>query len=393
MERSEEQYLEGIRAAEAYVDLLLDNAADAIITSGTDSVIKSFNSAACRIFGYEPEQVIGQRLEMLMPETEAHHHHRYVDHHLDGGKPKIIGIGRELLAKHNDGTIFPIYLSIAKMTFEGETRFVGIIRDMTELRTAEAEQTKLSEKLAAHNAELQQFVYIASHDLKEPLRKIIAFGDLLEKSLGESLEEKPRFYLDRITSAAERMETLIDALLNLSRVHTRSQELKETDLNTLLSEVIADLELRIRETGAAITFGALPILRADPSQMRQVFQNLILNAIKFQAPGNKPIVEIKSERKVDRLTYGWGVSHEITVTDNGVGFDMANADKIFEPFRRLFGKSEYPGSGIGLSIVRRIVQRHGGSISVTSKPNEGSAFVIILPEKQDVQLGMTDHEK
>lgn len=138
MENEEQDDLEGIRAAEAYVDLLLDNAADAIIPSGTDSVIKSFNSAACRIFGYEPEQVIGQRLEILMPDKEARQHHQYVDHHLDGGKPKIIGIGRELLAKHNDGRIFPIYLSIAKMTFEGEIRFVGIIRDMTELRTAEA---------------------------------------------------------------------------------------------------------------------------------------------------------------------------------------------------------------------------------------------------------------
>lgn len=330
---------------------------------------------------------------MLMPDKEARHHHQYVDHHLDGGKPKIIGIGRELLAKHSDGRIFPIYLSIAKMTFEGEIRFVGIIRDMTELRTAEAEQKLLSEKLAAHNAELEQFVYIASHDLKEPLRKIVAFGDMLEESLGPEIEDKPRLYLERITSAAHRMQTLIDALLNLSRVHTRSQELEEVDLNKLLSEVIMDLELRIRETEAEITYDDLPKLRADPSQMRQVFQNLILNSIKFQAPGNKPIIAISSEQKVDRLTYGWGISYEITVKDNGIGFEMTNANKIFEPFRRLCGQSEYPGSGIGLSIVRRIIQRHGGSITATSAPEKGSTFRIVLPEQQDVQLGITDHEK
>lgn len=178
---------------------------------------------------------------------------------------------------------------------------------------------------------------------------------MLEENLGPEIEDKPRLYLERITSAAHRMQTLIDALLNLSRVHTRSQELEEVDLNKLLSEAMMDLELRIRETEAEITHDELPKLRTDPSQMRQVFQNLILNSIKYQVPGNKPIIVISSEQKVDRLTYGWGISYEISVKDNGIGFEMTNANKIFEPFRRLCGQSEYPGSGIGLSIVRRIM--------------------------------------
>ena len=370
-----------IESAEQYVKVLLDSAADAIITSDTHGIIHSFNASACTMFGYTAEEVIGKNLSMLMPKQDAKNHDGYLRHYVDGGEAKIIGIGRDLLAQRTDKTIFPIYLSIAEMKFEGETRFVGIIRDISEISRANDIMKAQEEKLNTHIDELQQFVYVASHDLQEPLRKMMAFGDRLQARIGDDLDEKSTLYLDRMLDAAERMQILIKDLLGLSRVHTLGNKFARVSLTTVVAEVISDLEILIQESKAIIEVDELPTIAADATQMRQLFQNLITNAIKFRLPEAQPIIKINSEDTELGGKFGKKRSCEITVSDNGIGFEQAYAEKIFKPFQRLNGKSEYPGSGIGLAICSAIVKRHNGQISVKSELEQGTKFTIRLPYK------------
>lgn len=376
---SDSQAIAGIKAAEQYVSLLLDSAADAIITSGPDSIIRSFNASACKMFGYTPDEVIGKPLSILMPPHDASRHDQYVDNYMGGGSAKIIGIGRDLSAIKKNKDTFPIYLSIAEMKFEKEIRFVGIIRDLSALRQAQDTMKAQAEKLKAHNTELQQFVYVASHDLQEPLRKILAFGDRLKSVLGDTLDERGALYLERMLGSADRMKTLINDLLGLSRVHTLGNTFEKISLAAILQDVLSDLEILINETHATIHVGEMPIIAADPSQMRQLFQNLISNAIKFQEKNVLPVIKITA----DLLTAGgsFGVVHKcrIEVADNGIGMEQIYEHKIFEPFQRLHGRGEFPGSGIGLAICHSIVRRHNGSIWVESAPGKGATFKIELP--------------
>lgn len=368
-----------IEVAEMYVNTLLDNAADAIITSGPDAIITSFNACACRMFGYEAQEVIGKNLSVLMPAQEASSHDRYVDNYVGGGNAKIIGIGRDLIALHKDSRQFPIYLSIAEMEFNGETRFVGIIRDLSEIRRAEELMEAQTAKLNSHVRELEQFVYIASHDLQEPLRKITAFGNRLGGKLEGKLDEQTSVYLDRMLSSAERMQVLIRDLLGLSRVHTQAGAFEKVDIGAVLKDVLSDLEIMIAETGASIEVREMPAIDADKTQMRQLFQNLIINAMKFHKENVVPKILIKATDVIGRSYFGGVKKCFIEVVDNGIGMEDKYADKIFQPFQRLHGRSEYPGSGIGLAVCFSIVERHNGTIKVNNKIEGGTSFEITVP--------------
>jgi light-regulated signal transduction histidine kinase (bacteriophytochrome) len=231
-------------------------------------------------------------------------------------------------------------------------------------------------KLEQSNQALQDFASIASHDLQEPLRKVSAFGNMLKQKCGGSLEDDGRDYLERILNANQRMQSLLTGLLDYSRVTTKVEPFKEVDLSDLISEVLSDLEVRIVRTGGEIHVGDLPVISADPTQMRQLFQNLIGNALKFHKPGEKPMVQVRSVSKTDS-------GCQIVVEDSGIGFDEQYRKRIFAPFQRLHGRSEYEGTGMGLAICKKIVERHGGSITARSKPGQGSTFVITLPVKRD----------
>jgi light-regulated signal transduction histidine kinase (bacteriophytochrome) len=235
-------------------------------------------------------------------------------------------------------------------------------------------------ELERSNKDLQDFASVASHDLQEPLRKIIAFGSRLETHLGVSLDEKGRDYLDRIRNAAERMSSLNESLLQLSRVRSRARSAQPVELQSVLSGVIVDLEERITTTGASIRSGTLPVIWADQNQMRQLFQNLISNALKFRKKDLSPVVEITCRSLGND---NW----EIIFQDNGMGFEQRFAEQIFRPFQRLHGRSEFEGNGIGLTIVEKIVARHGGTISAHSQPGVGSKFTVTLPEKSKEQGG------
>jgi two-component system sensor kinase FixL len=260
---------------------------------------------------------------------------------------------------------------------------VGISSDISARKEDEQKLVAFSAALERSNAELQNFASVASHDLQEPLRKIQAFGDRLKAKCSDALGEQGRDYLARMQNAAGRMQTLIQDLLKLSRVTSRAQPFERCDLAEILSQVLNDLEVAIEQKGAKIEAGPLPTIDADPVQMRQLFQNLVANALKFQRPGEKPEVSISARilESRERLATGEQVC-QIHVTDNGIGFDAQFAEQIFVVFQRLHTREEYEGTGIGLAVCRKITDRHSGSIVAKSEPGQGATFVITLPVHQ-----------
>ena len=248
-------------------------------------------------------------------------------------------------------------------------------RDELEARVEErtAELRLANAQLQRSNHELQDFAYVASHDLQEPLRKIQAFGDRLHAKCGEALSEPGRDYLERMQNAARRMQTLINDLLTFSRVTTKAEPFVAVDLARVVREVVSDLEVRLEQTGGRVEMGDLPTIDADPTQMRQLFQNLIGNALKFHRQEEAPIVRVSGQSRSGPAGAPTGNAPgpalcQITVADNGIGFDEKYLDRIFHVFQRLHGRSAYEGTGVGLAVCRKIVERHGGSITARSTP-------------------------
>ena len=250
-------------------------------------------------------------------------------------------------------------------------------------KLAQEQLERVAAQLEASNRELQQFASVASHDLQEPLRKIVVFGDRLRTKFSGGLGEQGQDYLERMMNAAERMQTLINDLLEFSRVVTRARPFVPVEIGQVVREVMGDLEVLIESKGAVIDIGPMPTISADPTQMRQMFQNLLANAMKFQGEGAVAQVVIRAESAPCAGRPGW----RITVRDNGIGFEQHHAERIFAPFQRLHGRSEFGGSGIGLAIVRRIVERHGGTITAQSAPGQGATFNIVIPAEIGSPVG------
>lgn len=262
-----------------------------------------------------------------------------------------------------------------------------VIYDITEIKIAQKDLESKVEELNRSNQDLEQFAYVASHDLQEPLRKIRAFGDRLQNKYSNEISEAGLDYIKRMQSASERMQTLIDDLLTFSRVTRTGEGFIEVDLHEQIQKILEDLELAIEKKNATIDIIVNHKIEAVPGQIRQLFQNLISNAIKFTRENVAPVIEIKSE-----ILRGESIAYSnlnpdkdycfITVKDNGIGFDEQYADKIFELFQRLHTRTEYQGTGIGLAVCKKIVEKHNGQIHVTSKPDEGTVFTLIFPLAQ-----------
>ena len=253
-----------------------------------------------------------------------------------------------------------------------------LMREIARRREAEAKLQDFAARLERSNSELQDFAAVASHDLQEPLRKVQAFGDRLKAKSGDALDEAGRDYLERMMNAAGRMQTLINDLLTYSRVAAQAQPFVPVNLRDIADGVLSDLETRVETTNARVEIGELGTIDADPTQMRQLLQNLIGNALKFNRPDVAPVVKI-SGRVLDDNENSADAIYRLTVEDNGIGFDNKNADKIFMVFQRLHGRNEYEGTGIGLAVVRKIVERHGGTITARSNPESGATFTVDLP--------------
>lgn len=284
-------------------------------------------------------------------------------------------------------------------------KMIGTAQDITEAQIAQQQLVERTHALETSNAELQRFAYVASHDLQEPLRKIMTFTSLIEKEMNGAITEKGTVYMQKIMQSSGRMQQLIDDILTFSSLRTTKDAFGPTDLNVVFSQVLSDIEVSIESTGAIITATPMPVIEAIPTQIGQLFQNLISNALKFRREGVPPVVSLSSDivgiedvpnynlldentMALRGQTYNWSREQfaRIVIQDNGIGFEESYAEKIFEIFQRLHSSKTFEGTGIGLAICKKIVDNHHGVISATSKRNEGASFVIFLPVSQKTYL-------
>lgn len=257
---------------------------------------------------------------------------------------------------------------------------IATYHDITEIENHAKALQAHAQRLEISNRELQEFAYVASHDLQEPLRKIEAFSDRLIRKYGAALPEDGQMFIDRMQNAAGRMRQLITALLSYSRVSAKAHQFVQVDLNLALKEVLSDLQIRIEDVNGTIRAGALPTIEADPTQIRQLLQNLISNSLKFRKAGVAPVIDISASIRASALLIEYPEGEVVlTLHDNGIGFDNAYKEQIFKIFQRLHGRMEYEGTGIGLATCRKIADRHDGTIDADGRPGEGTLFTVVLP--------------
>jgi len=358
----------------------VESAGEAILMTGVDGTIQYVNPAFTKMTGYTAEEAIGKTPRLL---KSGRHTRAFYDQLWNTIRGGAVWSG-ELINRRKDGTLFMVTMTIAPvLSPSGVTEgFVAVHDDVTERRRSKTELERRARELELINAELEQFAYVASHDLQEPLRKIQAFGSKLVSQYAAVVDERGHDYIMRMQSAASRMQRLIGDLLAFSRVAWRTPlQSTKVDLNAVVNDAIANLSERVDQTGARFEIGKLPTVDANPVQMGQLLQNLIGNSLKYRHPDRAPVICI-SAHLADAVKEPPGSARrhwEIRIADNGIGFEPQYAEKIFEVFQRLHGRDEYEGTGIGLAICRKIIQKHGGTISACSLPGEGSTFTVTLP--------------
>ncbi len=365
-----------LRQAERHFQSWFEDAPVACHETDRDGNIVFVNHLECELFGFTAAEMVGRPFWDFMP-AEDRERSRSVRMQRIADEGPLPALEREY--KRRDGA--SVIMEVHQRRIHDEAgQPVGMrtfLLDITERKRAEAALMEQADKLARSNAELEQFAYVASHDLQEPLRKIQAFGDRLKTKYQAGLGTEGIDYLSRMQNAAARMQVLIQDLLSLSRVASNSKPFTPVDLNDVVRTVVSDLDMRINDAGGRVELGALPLISGDRGQMAQLFQNLIGNGIKFRQPGRAPGVKVSAEFLTARQD-GANV-WQIVVEDNGIGFDEKYSERIFQIFQRLHGRSEYEGTGIGLAICRKIVDRHSGSITANSTPGAGAKFIITLP--------------
>lgn len=359
-----------LASKEARWRAVLDTAMDGIVVVDAAQKIVSFNPAASRLFGHELEEALGMPLEMLVPQSARGGHASMVERYgaEPTPKPRLMGGGRTLHGVRRDGSEFPIEVSISSVLVEGQQFYTVIVRDITErLRTHDT--------LLRSNIELQQFAFVASHDMRTPLRSILGFLSILAKSHSSRLEPRGLDLLARASRAAEQLDHLTVDLLAYARLERERRSEDPVHLEEVLATCRLLLTSEIEATNARIESGPLPIIIGSAPEVSQLLQNLIGNAIKYRAAGRDPVVKICCVRK------GRDAWH-LTVTDNGIGIEPQYKDQVFQIFKRLHTHEAIQGSGIGLAVCRKIVERHGGRIWVESVPGMGSTFHFTLHDSK-----------
>lgn len=340
-----------------------------------DGLIVYVNQGAETLFGYTREEMLGQRLELLVPERFREQH--AADRERYAREPKMRPMGAlEISARRKNGSEFFADVKLSPVRIGPRLLVIAIVRDMTERREYERRLVALQRGLEERNRELEQFAFVASHDLQEPLRKIVAFGDRLAKKLEGTLDAQGVDYLARMTGAARRMQTLIDDLLAYSRLTTKAVPFARVDLDAVLRTTLLDLEFAIERSKGSVEAGPLGVIDGDPQQLRQLLLNLVGNALKYRRDDVPPRVTVAARRV---LGADGGEYVVLSVADNGIGFDPKHVERIFVLFERLHGRSSYEGTGIGLAIAKKICERHGGSITATGAPGAGATFTVTLP--------------
>jgi PAS domain S-box-containing protein len=350
---------------------LLESTPDPMVIVDGSGQIAVVNAQAERLFGQGREELVGRSVDGLVPERyrTAHEDHRGRFFAAPTARP--MGAGLELYARHADGYEIPVEISLSPLQTTEGTLVSAAIRDITERKRTEQALLSSREELARSNAELEQFASVASHDLSQPLRSVSGFVELLARRYQGKLDAEGESYLRSVLEGVERMQRLIQDLLRYSRAGQMERNGQPVDSRELVAEVLASLDGAIRDADAEVELGELPRVVADPSGLSQVFQNLISNAFKFRS-SQPPRVEVRAEREAE----GWRFS----VADNGIGVERRHAERIFEMFERLHRTDEYDGTGIGLAICQRIVERRGGRIWCEPRASGGTVFSFTVPD-------------
>lgn len=358
----------------AHLKSALDEAAIVAITDKF-GVITYANNKFCAISKYPIEELIGKNHRIINSQYHTKDFFEKMWSTISKGK---VWEG-EIRNRAKDGSLYWVHTTIVPFLDSLGTpeQYVSVRYDITERKLAEEQLKVYAKKLEISNKELQDFASVAAHDLQEPLRKIQAFSERLTSKAKNLLDAETFDYVNRIQNSAKRMQTLINDLLTYSRVTTKSQPFSQVDLNVIITQVLSELEISLENAHGKVNVLNLEKIYADQTQISQLFQNLIGNAIKFRKPDTYPIIEI-SGQLLDSSALG-AQAYEITVTDNGIGFDEKYLDRIFTIFQRLHGRHEYEGTGIGLAVCRKIVDRHGGLLTAKSTPGNGAQFIITLP--------------
>ena len=372
---------EALKASEGRYRSLFDLSHDGVVFVGLDGPVEEANPAYLDMLGYQLDELVGMTYQQLTPP-------RWAAMEADIVAEQLLSRGytdeyeKEYIRK--GGSVFPV--AVRAILVRDETgapvRIMGIVRDITEQKQAKEALERHARDLARSNEELEQFAYVASHDLQEPLRKIRAFGALLADEKRESLDDEGQQYIDFMTDAAARMQTLVSDLLALSRVTTAAHPFEDLSLAEVFDTVLSDLSVRLEEAGGHVEVSATPTIEADRTQMEQLFRNLIGNALKFHRPGVPPRVTVEVAAQAQPIDAVPGPAHAIVVTDNGIGFESSQGSKLFQPFKRLHARHQYEGAGIGLAICEKIVLRHHGRITASGTPGAGATFTVTLPRRQ-----------
>ncbi|MGE5500097.1 MAG: sensor histidine kinase, partial [Syntrophothermus sp.] len=345
---------------QARIDYLIKNANDVIILSDDNGRIIQANDKAVLIYGYSLKEFC----DLTIDSIRAEHTRALADSDREKVKEND-GYIFETVHIKKGGTPFPVEVSSRIIEVEGKKYFQSLIRDITERKSYEERLTKTISELNRSNKDLEQFAYVASHDLQEPLRMVHTFSQLLNKNNFDKLDDNSKKYIGFLTEGAQRMQQLIQALLTYSRLNASSDCIATVNCNEALKDALENLKLKIEESRARIISPLLPTINAYPSQIVQLFQNLLSNAIKYRSMDN-PEIRIKVEEGPEEWLF--------SIHDNGIGISSEYFEKIFLIFQRLNDRNNFEGTGIGLTICKRIVERHGGRIWVESEPGKGSVF-------------------
>ncbi|WP_020681838.1 PAS domain S-box protein [Marinobacterium rhizophilum] len=352
----------------------VESAPIAMVMIDATGTIQLVNSEMERLFGYERQALLHQKIEVLIPQRYRAHHPGLRTGFFDTPQARRMGAGRDLNGLRRDGTEFPVEIGLNPVQTEDGTLVLAAIIDLTERqRAADAALQRTNEALERSNIELQRFAYVASHDLQTPMRNVASFVELLQSSYTDQLDAQANDWIRRIVQSVKQLQTLVRDLLEYSRVDSQAHPFTRVPGRAVFDAAVTLLESSIRESGAQVSCGELPVLTGDRSQLVQLLINLIGNSLKYR--GNEaPKIRIEA----DRLDAEW----RLMVQDNGIGIDPRYHDRIFEIFERLHDQRSHPGSGIGLAVCRRVVHRHGGRIWVESEPGTGSRFYFTIPEQE-----------
>lgn len=363
------RYADRLRESEARVNAIVEMAVDGIIVINEQGIIDRFNPAAAHMFGYAEAEVLGKNVSMLMPSPSREEHDGYLERYLKTGERRVIGSSREVVGLRQDGTTFPMELAVSETLVENHHMFTGVIRDITERKQAEEQQTRLMQELESANDELKNFAYVVSHDLKAPLRAIGSLADWISTDYADRFDAEGKEHMQLLISRVHRMDGLINGILQYSRVGRLKEESAPVDLDQLVHEVI-DL-LAPPENITVIIETPLPIIAGERTRLQQVFQNLLSNAIKYM---DKPQGEIRVGCSPDKEEWKFSVS------DNGPGIEARHFERIFHLFQTLAPRDRVESTGVGLALVKKIVEMYGGRVWVESAVGKGSTFFFTLPK-------------